>query len=85
MFADLKATFDNTWKQYEDFSTETKQNHSVISNKLNEINVATDNINQNNLTIFNNNVKKERLIEEQIEKQTDAIRSEVSLALEQVL
>lgn len=84
MFADLKLQFENTYKQYEDLTTENKQSHSVIANKLNEIHVKGDSINEFNLATFDNNVKQEKEIGEQIEKHVEVIKQEISSALEEV-
>lgn len=81
---DLKSQFESTWKQYEDFTSENKQNHSDISNRLIEIHSKSVKINESNLASFKQNLEKERAIEEQARKQIDEVRNDVSSVLEKV-
>jgi hypothetical protein len=84
MFADLKNQFENTWKQYENLNTENTDCHSIISNKLNEIQIKSNQINESNLSSFDKNVKQEMLIEKNIENCVEVISKEISSTLEQV-
>ncbi|OXU30307.1 hypothetical protein TSAR_015423 [Trichomalopsis sarcophagae] len=87
MFADMKSqivnTLENTWKQYENDKTEKQQSYSIISNKLNEIDVAINSSNEQTINNFNNKVQQQKAIETRIEKNVEDIRNEVSSTLEE--
>ncbi|XP_011504063.1 PREDICTED: bipolar kinesin KRP-130 [Ceratosolen solmsi marchali] len=83
MFSDLKKQFDHTWQQYEETNTENIRCHSIVSNKLNEIQIKNDQVIENNLNSFNKNVNKKKLIEKEIENCIEIIRNEVSSTLKE--
>ncbi|XP_058796802.1 kinesin-like protein Klp61F isoform X2 [Phymastichus coffea] len=82
VFADLKLQFENTWKQYKDFTAESQQSRSITCSKLNELDVISNGINERNIISFDNNVKQEKKIEKQIENHVEIIKQDISSALE---